>query len=763
MIKTIPADQLSQLLPVIPLLIETIVPKLIDTIQVNIKNKHQTDRLLERLNKTVILISNIKYNTLILEKTLLDISKLFAELNDVYHILNINNFINDLFLTVNCLKTIHRLNESFHNLYEDLRFSVSSKVWEYHTLDLERWQTRDESDLNEDKLFLKWFVEYFTQSTSAISNESVKEFVGKIPVHYSLEDDKHTLVFGVFYGEEREDQLVRNGKIKYFNGHIYRGECAGGKPHGQGKYTALDYWTYTGQYVCGLRSGVGEITWRQDNERIMYTGNWENNQPNGHGKETYRNGDEYLGNFKNGIRTGKGEMTYKNGETYKGDWSNGDANGNGQYEWPNGDLYNGGFLNGLKHGSGYYKRADGHIYKGSYKNDFKHGKGKLTLPNGNEYSGDFIRDVAAGEGIYHYYDGSVYSGRFEDGEATGNGRLFSASGDLYSGSFINGEPNGIVQVTFSDGRLYHGNWAAHCPNGFGRFQWPDGDVYEGQFLNSRLHGTGIYFFSTGHRFEGTFDANKRTGNGVFFWSEGHYYAGSFLDGKRHGSGKYHIKDGPICVGQFKNDKVEGHAKLTWPDGNKYDGELDTNFNPHGQGELQFADERVYVGHFVHGIMQGWGKMTHPNGDVYIGEFENNQFQGQGMMVYGDDNIRMYEGEWSHGLYDGVGKLFWGNSVFEGSFLAGNRHGKGVMMTSEGHSYSGTWENEVMKGPGEIKYANGDQYLGQVFHTKRHGHGKMIYKDFTIPYEGDWINDKPRGIIKWRNPFKSFSIIRATTQ
>ena len=81
-----------------------------------------------------------------------------------------------------------------------------------------------------------------------------------------------------------------------------------------------------------------------------------------------------------------------------------------------------------------------------------------------------------------------------------------------------------------------------------------------------------------------------------------------------------------------------------------------------------------------------------------------------------------------------------------------RHGKGIMMYSNGCKYIGTFMNDKRHGYGKCYYPppstastlhTTSQYTGQWKHNKKHGHGKMVYPNGDI-YQGSFYNDVMHG-------------------
>ena len=62
----------------------------------------------------------------------------------------------------------------------------------------------------------------------------------------------------------------------------------------------MDGATYVGQFVNGLREGVGTFTWsiHSPDAGRVYEGEYKNNRRNGKGKRTYRDGSILEGYWK---------------------------------------------------------------------------------------------------------------------------------------------------------------------------------------------------------------------------------------------------------------------------------------------------------------------------------------------------------------------------------------------------------------------------------------------------------------------------------
>ena len=66
------------------------------------------------------------------------------------------------------------------------------------------------------------------------------------------------------------------------------------------------------------------------------------------------------------IRVTRGAVTFPNGAVYTGQWLNGKPDGHGKLVEPNGETYEGQFVDGYVQGFGKFNFADGAIYEGEW-------------------------------------------------------------------------------------------------------------------------------------------------------------------------------------------------------------------------------------------------------------------------------------------------------------------------------------------------------------------------------------------------------------
>jgi hypothetical protein len=258
----------------------------------------------------------------------------------------------------------------------------------------------------------------------------------------------------------------------------------------------------------------------------------------------------------------------------------------------------------------------------------------------------------------------------------------------------------------------------------------DESISYGKIINGDLNGKGIILYSHGDIYEGEFKDDILNGIGKITFKSGCIIEGELKDNILNGKGKIIYQDGDIYEGEFKNDSLNGIGKITYKNGTVYEGEFKNN-KLNGIGKIQFIDGSFYEGNYVENKLNGQGKMVHVNGGVFGGVFE---------------------GEFKDDIFI-RGKKIYPNGTFEGEF-EGDRFINGKITLKNG---------DILNGPNEIIYANGDIYQGnykidfkedenkeiQIIYI-RNGIGKMTYADGSV-YEGSYKNNKRDGFGKFTDP------------
>lgn len=101
---------------------------------------------------------------------------------------------------------------------------------------------------------------------------------------------------------------------------------------------------------------------------------------------------------------------------------------------------------------------------------------------------------------------------------------------------------------------------------------------------------------------------------------------------------------------------------------------------------------------------------------------------------------------------GRGQILWANgNRYEGDLVQGRKHGEGSFLWASGQRYSGQWADDQPRGKGQMRFANGDDYEGDVADGLPQGQGRMRYASGDV-YEGRFARGKPdgQGVYRWAN-------------
>ena len=73
-----------------------------------------------------------------------------------------------------------------------------------------------------------------------------------------------------------------------------------------------------------MKHGQGKLTFKRNNGKCYYEGQWIDGEPHGYGKGKiiYPNGDFYEGEMYDGNLQGKGKKVWADGDTFDGMWKN---------------------------------------------------------------------------------------------------------------------------------------------------------------------------------------------------------------------------------------------------------------------------------------------------------------------------------------------------------------------------------------------------------------------------------------------------------
>ena len=207
------------------------------------------------------------------------------------------------------------------------------------------------------------------------------------------------------------------------------------------------------------REGIGKmVIINSKNERIYYHGLWQKDELI-NGVIYYPNNSIYKGEIKNLLKNGKGEYLTET-ETYNGDFKDDQKEGKGLLTYKDGTEYNGEFKKNKLNGKGEITWPDGTFYSGEISNNIVHGKGYLKGSNAHTYHGDFSRGLFNGQGEFTWTKGVKmikYKGNYSSGKKDGFGELYFNDGNSYKGGWESGLPQG-EGIYETKNRKYYGNW-----------------------------------------------------------------------------------------------------------------------------------------------------------------------------------------------------------------------------------------------------------------------------------------------------------------
>ena len=182
----------------------------------------------------------------------------------------------------------------------------------------------------------------------------------------------------------------------------------------------------------------------------------------------------------------------------------------------------------------------------------------------------------------------------------------------------------------------------------------------------------------------------------------------------------------------------------------YVGEVGIDNSLHGKGILTQCDGTKYNGTFERGAFTGVGQMFNNKGVLFEGYFTKGKLDGRATKK--SLNGCLYIGDFVNGVIEGNGKEECKEYLYEGQFAKNKKHGKGkIIYKQTGDIYEGEFREDAITGDGIYKWANGESYKGTVLNGKMHGKGLYKWPDGG-EYEGDYNNNlkEGKGRFKWAN-------------
>ena len=200
------------------------------------------------------------------------------------------------------------------------------------------------------------------------------------------------------------------------------------------------------------------------------------------------------------------------------------------------------------------------------------------------------------------------------------------------------------------------------------------------------------------------------------------FNGQYINGKKNGYGKEF----------FENKKLKYTG--VYLDNNKFRGHL---YDKNGT---------------MMAITKGKTNELYYNGNSkFIGEYyKNKKWNGKGYNALGNDEYEIKCGKGNVKEFN-----YFGNLIYEGEYINGERNGYGKEYDSYNGNliYVGEYLNGKKNGYGKEYSYNGSLiFEGEYLNGKKHGYGKEYSYNGSLIYKGDYLNGKKHGYGKEYNSY-----------
>ncbi|XP_075244368.1 uncharacterized protein LOC142338478 [Convolutriloba macropyga] len=181
---------------------------------------------------------------------------------------------------------------------------------------------------------------------------------------------------------------------------------------------------------------------------------------------------------------------------------------------------------------------------------------------------------------------------------------------------------------------------------------------------------------------------------------------------------------------------------------------------HGMGKYTYDNQFFsFDGIYHYGKKDGRGRLELKDGTTIEGNFTNGEINGHFVKRWLDPGRKQlqYNGQFLKGDQHGKGVLrFRDGSHYKGDFSYNQMHGKGVLTQLDG-TYRGSFTHNCKEGRGTFCFTNESWlYHGLWKQDKYHGDGRLIYEGQTV-FEGEFLEGsakfKPSRITLDKNMMK----------
>ena len=287
----------------------------------------------------------------------------------------------------------------------------------------------------------------------------------------------------------------------------------------------------------------------------------------------------------------------------------------------------------------------------------------------------------------------------------------------------------------------------------GRADWSyelneEKESYEGGWLNGRREcekdGVGIFSEARGGGvYVGGWHEDYEDGSGKRTYEsrlleELKEYDGMWRQGKWSGRGIAKYQNGTTVEAKEWGETTTAVEAKEWSSGGGGGGGHYGKGKGKEDGESDFLlEDAVVCFHCEDGTLESnyVGSVLYPfvpTGHFDMGERVHRTSEGNSSVI-----------PFRHG--QGVDVDARGNK-YEGMFCRGKKHGVGKMLYRDGTVYNGDWRNDVWSGKGVLELWSRETYRGKFVGGKRRGYGVCMFANGKT-YEGGWNNDVPEGIGK----------------
>ena len=201
-------------------------------------------------------------------------------------------------------------------------------------------------------------------------------------------------------------------------------------------------------------------------------------------------------------------------------------------------------------------------------------------------------------------------------------------------------------------------------------------------------------------------------------------------------------DNCIIIHYEEDDDTSSIDKMIWI----YKGQVNKQGDPHGFGEKFYKNGFKEKGYWKEGELFGWCmKIDSINKNIFVGPFYGNKgLTGLGEKFTLKKKV-LYKGEFIDGEKSGKGEEDSSEGKFVGNFYHDKKNGKGKMIfKSSGDIYEGDYKNDLFDGEGHyIWKMTGQEYTGEYKNGLMHGKGLYEWNEGEF-YRGNFVNGKKEG-------------------